>query len=75
LEAQHSSRPDQQAPALVGADFELFVARRAARDLERVFVFAGRQLDLRAIRRSASGASLMVCWLMVMTASSPVRLR
>jgi hypothetical protein len=54
LRRQQPAGGNQQNPCLVGADLDLLALRCAALELERVFVLARRQIDLRSIRRRAS---------------------
>src|ERR1700692_1975891 len=54
-----ASRTDQQAPGLVGSDFELPVLHRAARDLAGDLVLARLQIDFLAVGRFASGCGVV----------------
>src|SRR5262245_6794818 len=49
LYCQHSAGADHQAPDFVGLDVDLVGLRRLARKPDRVFVFAGSNIERRAV--------------------------
>ena len=56
LQGQHAAGADHQAPDFVGAELDLVGLRRLARQLDRVLVLAGRQIERRTVRRLGAGA-------------------